>query len=158
MASQITYDDKVSIRTSELPNANKCRAEDLNEIKTVVNANANELNETVQSLNGTIQYPTYTNGQDISSTRRTYFQKIGNRVFINLNVNVTISANQYLAIFNLPEGYKPKYEVYAVAVRSGHDNYLQIYANPSGTLGLFSSGALTNSNIAGEISFIVEEG
>ena len=39
----ITYDDKVSIQTSSLPNANKCRAEDLNEIKSVVNNNASEL-------------------------------------------------------------------------------------------------------------------
>ena len=43
MASQITYDDKVSLKTSPLPNTNKCTAEDLNEIKTVVNANAIEL-------------------------------------------------------------------------------------------------------------------
>ena len=37
---QITYDDKVSLTTSPLPRANKATAEDFNEIKRVVNANA----------------------------------------------------------------------------------------------------------------------
>ena len=39
MSSQITYDDKMSLTTSPLPRANKCTAEDLNEIKQVVNEN-----------------------------------------------------------------------------------------------------------------------
>lgn len=41
---KITYDDKVSLTTSALPRANKCTDDDLNEIKTVVNANADLLN------------------------------------------------------------------------------------------------------------------
>ena len=40
MAEKITYDDKVSLTTSPLPRTNKCTAEDLNEIKNVVNSNA----------------------------------------------------------------------------------------------------------------------
>lgn len=43
MASKITYDDKVSLTTSALPRANKCTDADLNEIKEVVNNNADEL-------------------------------------------------------------------------------------------------------------------
>lgn len=66
---------------------------------------------------GDIQYPTYTNGGDISSSIKTYYQKIGNRVFVNLNAKETISANQYLQVFILPEGYRPSIEVYNSAVR-----------------------------------------
>lgn len=40
MAEKITYDDKISLTTSPLPRTNKCTAEDLNEIKNVVNSNA----------------------------------------------------------------------------------------------------------------------
>ena len=63
---KIEYDDKTSLTTSSLPRANKCTAEDLNEIKEVVNTNADELNENtsnieeiqqeVAKLNGTILF------------------------------------------------------------------------------------------------------
>lgn len=42
MSSRITYDDKISLTTSPLPRANKCTAEDMNEIKSVVNQNATD--------------------------------------------------------------------------------------------------------------------
>lgn len=42
MSQRITYDDKVSLTTSSLPRANKCTAEDLNQIKSVVNQNATD--------------------------------------------------------------------------------------------------------------------
>lgn len=54
MSSQITYDDKVSLKTSPLPNANKCTADDLNEIKTVVNENATELEDIHTSFNNMV--------------------------------------------------------------------------------------------------------
>lgn len=44
MADKITFDDKVSLTTNSLPRANKCTDDDLNEIKEVVNNNADELN------------------------------------------------------------------------------------------------------------------
>lgn len=66
MASKITYDDKISLTTSELPRANKCTDDDLNEIKQVVNDNADKLDENtanieqmqqqIAKLNGTILY------------------------------------------------------------------------------------------------------
>lgn len=59
MASKITYDDKISLTTSELPRANKCTDDDLNEIKQVVNDNADELDENttnIEGLQGTILF------------------------------------------------------------------------------------------------------
>lgn len=160
MASQITYDDKVSMKTSSLPEENKCTAGNLNEIKSVVNQNAGELDNTTTKLNelvGDIQYPTYTNGGDISSSIKTYYQKIGNRVFVTLNALETISANQYLQVFILPEGYRPSIEVYNSAVRRGYNSIHQVYVNSNGVVGLFSNSAVTNGNFSGEISFIVAE-
>ena len=47
MATQtISYDNKVSIETNPLPEVNKCTANNLNEIKSVVNNNAGELDTT----------------------------------------------------------------------------------------------------------------
>lgn len=51
MARKITFDDKVSLTTSPLPRANKCTAEDLNEIKEVVNANASTTIVTTANTN-----------------------------------------------------------------------------------------------------------
>lgn len=50
MASKITYDDKSSLTTSALPRANKCTDSDLNEIKQVVNENADLLDESVLNI------------------------------------------------------------------------------------------------------------
>lgn len=65
MADKITFDDKVSLTTSPLPRANKCTAEDLNEIKSVVNDNADKLDlNTIEignledSLNNRFNYST----------------------------------------------------------------------------------------------------
>lgn len=50
MASKITYDDKSSLTISALPRANKCTDSDLNEIKQVVNENADLLDESVLNI------------------------------------------------------------------------------------------------------------
>ena len=47
---KITYDDKTSLATSALPRANKCTDSDLNEIKQVVNSNADELDENTTDI------------------------------------------------------------------------------------------------------------
>lgn len=162
MSSQITYDDKVSLQTSPLPNANKCTADDLNEIKTVVNENATELdavNTVLSNIIGEVQYPTYTNGSDISSDDKTYYQKIGNRVFVNLNVKASINNQQYLTIFTLPQGYRPAYTVYVPCLRRGYDTLFNLYVNSNGNVAMFSNTSVSNGNFSGEISFaIAEEG
>lgn len=47
---KIEYDDKTSLTTSPLPRANKYTAEDLNEIKEVVNTNADELDTNTNNI------------------------------------------------------------------------------------------------------------
>lgn len=135
--------------------------EETDPIPVVVDEYSTSINDTysanyVNSLFGDIQYPTYANGTDISSTRRTYYHKIGKRVFVDINATMSLSANAYVTIFNLPEGYRPKYEVYTVGVRSGYDTYVNLYVNPNGAVGIFSTTAITDGNMAGEISFYVE--
>ena len=55
MANKITYDDKVSLTTSALPRTNKCTDDDLNEIKQVVNNNADEIDENTININTILQ-------------------------------------------------------------------------------------------------------
>lgn len=55
MASKITYDDKISLTKSALPRANKCTDDDLNEIKRVVNDNADSL-DVVMPIGSIITY------------------------------------------------------------------------------------------------------
>lgn len=71
MADKITFDDKVSLTTSALPRANKCTAEDINEIKTVVNSNADildETNETIQTVDNKI-YAELAQGTNIDTLK-----------------------------------------------------------------------------------------
>lgn len=63
MADKITFDDKVSLTTSALPRANKCTDADLNEIKQVVNANADELDENTTNINTILQQITNLNNK-----------------------------------------------------------------------------------------------
>lgn len=97
MASKITYDDKISLTTSALPRANKCTDDDLNEIKQVVNDNADELDENTQSIE-TIT----TNISDLTN------KIIGTTLFENTNgigsgTDITLSETSanfdYLEIF-----------------------------------------------------------
>lgn len=50
--AKITYDDKVTLHENGgIPDINKCRAEDLNEIKSVVNANSENIIFTYYEVN-----------------------------------------------------------------------------------------------------------
>lgn len=51
MANKITFEDKVQIeQITDYPEKNQCTADNLNEIKTVVNTNADETNEQKESI------------------------------------------------------------------------------------------------------------
>jgi hypothetical protein len=89
MASKITYDDKVSLTTSALPRANKCTDDDLNEIKQVVNDNADELDENttnIEGLQGTILFE----NEDGVNT--------------NITLNETAANFDYIEIFFAKDG------------------------------------------------------
>ena len=54
----ISYGDKTDLNTTSVPDANKIKASDLNEVKTVVNNNATELTNTQTSLGNLNTYST----------------------------------------------------------------------------------------------------
>ena len=69
MASKINYDDKVSLQTQEnIPDVNKVSSKDMNEIKTVVNANADELDVANKNIKN-LQEAQGTNNTDITNLK-----------------------------------------------------------------------------------------
>lgn len=67
-SSKINYSDKVSLTTSPLPRANKCTAEDLNEIKQVINDNADIQDTLSDDLNNMEQ--NFNNNNTFSTTEK----------------------------------------------------------------------------------------
>lgn len=102
--SKITYTDKVTV--NENPNVadvNKVRASDMNEIKRVVNANDNALNELLKTKNINLTINTdyvYSKDWDYSCV------KIGNVVFLFINTiafKVGDIPNYGVLLSNLPK-------------------------------------------------------
>lgn len=113
MASKITYDDKISLTTSALPRANKCTDDDLNEIKQVVNDNADELDENtanIEGLQGTILFENE-NGENT-----------------NITLSETVANFDYIEIFYARKG--TNYNVYnSVEVENPNGKYVSLSLN-----------------------------
>lgn len=114
MASKITYDDKISLTTSALPRANKCTDDDLNEIKQVVNDNADELDENtanIEGLQGTILFE--------------------NEVGVNTNITLseTVANFDYIEIFYARKGSLTIFS--SVKVENPNGKYAQLSFNHS---------------------------
>lgn len=94
---KIEYDDKTSLTTSPLPRANKCTAEDLNEIKEVVNTNADELDTNTNNITDIQQALTDLDNKIKGTTLFENVSGIGSGTDITLSET---SANfDYLEIF-----------------------------------------------------------
>lgn len=98
MSSKITYDDKVSLTTSPLPRVNKCTADDLNEIKTVVNSNADEINSNssnideideyiTDSVKGTVLFDNSSGAQNV-----TLSDNVGNYTYLKIFYGASIGS------------------------------------------------------------------
>lgn len=111
---KIEYDDKISLTTSPLPRANKCTAEDLNEIKQVVNDNADELDENtanIEGLQGTILFENE------------------NGVNTNITLSETVANFDYIEIFYARKGSLTIFS--SVKVENPNGKYAQLSFNHS---------------------------
>ena len=133
MASTITYDDKISLTTSELPRANKCTDDDLNEIKQVVNDNADELDENtanIEGLQGTILFENE------------------NGVNTNITLSETVANFDYIEIFYARKGSLTIFS--SVKVENPNGKYAQLSFNHSAsdnTMQIYGSRLLINEAI-----------
>lgn len=144
MSERITYDDKVSLTTSQLPRVNKCTDTDLNEIKSVVNSHADEL-ELIQEDSGWLQV-TLTNqfqAYNEESTNIPKYRKVGNLVEIRGIVaptsNIPAGTSPVIA-FTLPSGFRPSgSQRYFICQGSGRNVWL-LTVYPDGNVGVSRYG------------------
>lgn len=98
--SKITYADKISLVTSPLPDENKVTDSDMNEIKSVVNTNADTLDlvaETGSNTNGT--YIKFPSGVMICTKRLTV-------TGININIEVgSLFRSQNITLGNFAQSF-----------------------------------------------------
>lgn len=110
-----------------------------------------------KEYNGEIQYPTYVNGADYNSSRRSYYTKNGHIGILVINVgSLDLSTYADKLLFNLPEGFRPKHRTEGILVRLGWEQYVEVYVEPNGNVGIYSIKAYTASNFMGNISYYIE--
>jgi len=127
----ITYDNKEFLNQNvDVPLINKVTDDDLNEIKSVVNNNATELQD----------YETSQENEDITSsitfnevvTDNTRFIKKGNMVYVEFQgSSITRSQDQLIA--TIPEQYRPIKQFFAPAVINA-STYACVVVNPTGLM------------------------
>lgn len=61
------------------------------------------------------------------------YKKIGNRVYVNGSISATWDGSNILTIANLPEGYRPNFNCYALRPLTGV-NIARIFVNTAGNL------------------------
>lgn len=91
----ITYEDKIATRTLDLPRKNAVTAEDLNEIKAVVNANATTSGEEMFWLVDLLDYNSFTAIAPFDMKGTSVVHLLGNAVF-------TITVNGSPFVLNDP--------------------------------------------------------
>lgn len=122
MAEHITYDDKVSLTTSSLPRANKCTDADLNEIKEVVNENADELDEATADSGWIDIVPL--SGSPGTGRYTPQYRKIGKQVF--LRGYISQIGEEGTLVFTLPSGYRPTNRIRVLSIGDTLDTTMSI--------------------------------
>lgn len=128
--NKITYDNKVSLNPQpSIANVNKVSDADMNEIKSVVNAGIDQLNDKDDNwkiLNSTIKY-----------------KKSGNIITITgySSGTTTLSIDDYNTVGTLPEGYRPQNMLYDVWNEIGTDYCNTYVVGINGNIALYSTKA-----------------
>ena len=108
--AQIGYTDKVAINANpDIPEINKITDANMNEIKSVVNANEVQtigINDATVLANITTKAITPTAGSNYSGYGNSFYYKIGTRVHVHLGLQ-GLTANTSQNVATMPSGYKP---------------------------------------------------
>lgn len=152
---KIEFEDKVSTIESSLPAINRIRDVDCNEIKDVVNNNADELSGTQTITTGTGN----ANSTYISNVENNHWEKVGHVVSYAFTMTATGTWNNTTSfISGLP---KPKAVTRFIGVNSSNSSnpILRAQINTNGTLQNAYSQAVptTGQVIEGHITYITSE-
>lgn len=157
--TKVNFDNKVSTITSPLPEINRITGGNVNEIKTAINNNADELTATNTNITGmqTITTGTGTiNTTYIDSAENNHWERVGQIVSYAFTLRAKgtwSSTTEFLT--GLP---KPKAAVRFVGTNSSNSSapVLRIVLTANGTLqNAYSQAApAANQNIEGQITYI----
>lgn len=167
--TKITYTDKQQLNANaSIADVNKVKATDMNEIKSVVNGNAdnigdlttlNTTNKTsvvnaVNEINTTEDFTSQITFNE-SVTTNTKFYKKGNVVYVAFQgQGKTHSANTVIA--TIPEGYRPSYQVHVPFVKN-NTAYGTLQLLPAGTFQVGQISSTTaNGRIYANFTYIIE--
>ena len=148
--AQITYENKVKINDSSLPAINKVRDVDMNEIKSVVNTNYNEQEET----NGLVENATtISNVEKVVGTynNKPLYSKTYTFTINHTGGNSTVESNYAHGIANIDTVFIDQAHSYAAT--SGNSYILgRTYIN-NGAIALAMSTIANSTNIRTEIFY-----
>lgn len=146
-------------KISELTETTELNDNDLIAVVDVENDTTKKItkNNLFKAYNGEIQYPTYVNGEDYSSSRRSYYAKNGHIGLVVFNIkNLDLTAFSEKLLFQLPEGFRPQYRVDGLLVRLGWEQYVEVYVDTNGNVGIYPIKNYTSSNFMGFISYYID--
>lgn len=149
----------MGVKISELTEATELNDDDLIPVVDVNNKTTKKItiDNLLKKYNGEIQYPTYINGEDYNTSRRSYYAKNGHIGLVVFNIkNLDLTAYSDKAVFQLPEGFRPKHRVEGLLVRLGWEQYVEAYIEPNGNVGIYSIKTYSLSNFMGNISYYIE--
>lgn len=132
---KINFDNKVSTITSPLPAINRIRDVDVNEIKSVVNNNADELEAAQEDITdlSTITTGTGTiNTSYVASAEYNHWERVGNIVTYSFTITTTGTWSTTTAfVSGLP---KPKATIRFTAINHSYAQPFRAQLNTNGTL------------------------
>lgn len=147
--AKITFADKVSTIISSLPIINRIRAEDINEIKSVVNTNADSMQEKLINEDLTSQVIV---NSSASATEWLKLYKYGNIVHFSFQISHSGNWDNNSVLFTFPSSVFPSTQLYLIVVGAGSNiKYLQL--NTEGEI-IIENGS--NSNwLSGNITYTI---
>lgn len=152
---KITYADKESLVTSSLPNENKVTDDDMNEIKNVVNSNADDFENATEVTTGTGTL----NSTYVSSAENNHWERVGKVVSFAFTVTVSRTWDYTTGfISGLP---KPVANTRFPGVNSSNGNspVMRFIIETNGTIknAYSQETPTTGQTIEGQITYITSE-
>ena len=152
---KITFADKVSMIESTLPVINRIRDIDVNEIKDVVNNNADELTTTNTTITSMNKIDDFASKVTFSETPANYSMKAKNGVaYIEYN-GATKAHTLDTVLFTIPSGYRPGGDIFTPSIQG--IKYARVWIRASdGTVRISSVSSTTDtSRISFTISYLI---
>lgn len=128
----ITYADKSTMNANaSVPAVNKCQASDMNEIKTVVNTNYNEVQPYVTDTG----WQDLTIGTSVSTNdQKPQYRVIGKVVYVRANITTGVPSGSRTIATGIPSQYRPAVNRVFWGISGGGNRINRSYIDTNGNL------------------------